>query len=91
MAWTMGSQRLDDHDSCGARICGDIWVHQQEPEAFLPVFHVPARKVLNLSGIQEADALAWVQALATGPSVDTVDWMHKEWLPQCPGGMAYCP
>ena len=74
----MGSQRLDDHDPCGARICGDIWVPQQELAAVLTIFHVTAHKVLNLSGNQEADALAGVPALATGPSVDTVDWVHRK-------------
>nr|XP_060465533.1 olfactory receptor 1468-like [Panthera onca] len=58
----MGSQRLDDHDPCGARICGDIWVPQQELAAVLTIFHVTAHKVLNLSGNQEADALAWISA-----------------------------
>ena len=55
---------------------GDIWVCLQEPEAILPVFHVLARKALTPPGNQEADALAWVQSLATDPSADTADWMH---------------
>ena len=38
----------------------DIWVHLQEPEAVLTVFHLLAYKVLTPPGNQEADALAWV-------------------------------
>lgn len=35
----------------------DIWVHRQEPEAVLMVFHFSAYKALTPPGDQEADAL----------------------------------
>lgn len=34
--------------------------------------------MLTPPGKHEADALAQVQALATDPSVDTVDWVHRK-------------
>ena len=71
---------MDDHewDLWGHDKWKDIWVHLQEPEAGLTVFHVLAYKVLTLPGNQEPDALAWVWALATGPSADTTDWVHRK-------------
>lgn len=48
-----------------------IWVHVREPEAVFPVFYVLGRKALT--PWQAAAAPAWVQALATGPSVDRTD------------------
>ena len=56
----------------------NIWVHLQEPEAVLIVFHVLAHKALTHPGSLEADALAWVQALTTDPSVHTADWVHRK-------------
>ena len=56
----------------------DIWVHLQEPESILTVFHVPAYNALTPPGNQEADTLARVEALATDPSVDTEDWGHRK-------------
>lgn len=48
-----------------------IWVHFQEREAFFTVFYTLGHKALTPPGNRAADAPAWVQALATDPSVDT--------------------
>ena len=53
-----------------------IWGLLQESEADLTAFHVLAHKALTLSshpGNQKAGSLAWVQTLATDPSVDVAD------------------
>lgn len=62
---------------CGVRLCGKTFRCLQESKAFLTVFHILA-KILTHLGNQEADAVAPVQALATDPSVDTADWMHRK-------------
>lgn len=51
----------------------DFGVCVQEPEALLPVFHIPAHKALTHSGNRKADAEAQVPARATDPSVHTAD------------------
>lgn len=58
MAWTMKNQGAGDINKplWGQDIWKDIWVHLQEPQAVLIVFHVPAHKALTPSGNQEADA-----------------------------------
>ena len=55
-----------------------FWAHLQEPEAVLTVFHIPAHKALTPPGNQEADALAQICALATDPSVDTAEEVHRK-------------
>ena len=58
MAWTMKNQGAGDINKplWGQDIWRDIWVHLQEPQAVLIVFHVPAHKALTPPGNQEADA-----------------------------------
>lgn len=53
----------------GQDVCGDLWVHLQEPETVLIVFHNLVYKALTPPGILEADALVQECALATDPSV----------------------
>ena len=59
----------------------DSWICLQESEAVLTVSHVPDHKVLTGPDNHESDAPAWVQALATCPSADMVDWVHRKWPP----------
>ena len=54
------------------------WVCLQESETVFIVYHVSAPNPLTSPGNQEADGLARVQALATDPSVDIADWVHKK-------------
>lgn len=59
MAWIMKIQGAGDmgaKPSGGQDIWKDIWVHLQEPQAVLIIFHVPAHKALTPPGNQEADA-----------------------------------
>ena len=56
----------------------DIWVHLQEPEAVLAVFHVWGHEALTPPDSQKADAPAQGPALATDPSVDTAGWVRRK-------------
>lgn len=62
----------------GKNIWKDISIHLQEPETILTVFSVPVHKALVPSEYKEADALAQVQSLATDPSLNTTDWVHRK-------------
>lgn len=42
---------------CGQDVWRDVWVHRQEPEVVLTVFHILAHKALTPSANQEADTL----------------------------------
>lgn len=66
---------------CGVRIYGgrgrDIWVHLQEPEAVLIVFHVAAQK-LTSPGNHKADVLSQYKLLATDTLVVRADWVQSD-------------
>lgn len=65
--------------SLGQDVWRDVSVHLQEAEAVLTGFHLPAHEALTRPGNQEADALAWVPALVTDPSVvSSVDGVHRK-------------
>lgn len=55
---------------------GGRWVHLQEPEAVLTVFHVPAQ-TLTSPGNHKADVLAQYKTLATETSVVRADWVQS--------------
>ena len=61
----------------------DLWVHLEEPEAVLTVFHISAHKVLTsphppLPGNQEVDDLTGVCTLATDSLIVTEDRVHRK-------------
>lgn len=62
----------------GKNMWKDISVHLQEPETVLAVFSIPAHKALAHPDYKEADVLAQVQSLATDPSLNTTDWVHRK-------------
>ena len=62
--------------SVGSGCLRTLWVHLQEPEVVLTLFHIQTPKAPMLHSCQEADALAGVRALAD-TSVATADWGRR--------------
>lgn len=53
----------------------DIWGPHKSLRVVLIVFHILAYKTVVTPGYQDTDALAQIQALAAGYSVD---WVHRK-------------